>query len=63
MKREEAIKILQDSREEKDEIDELIIEMIIKRTARAQEIGTAKKVLNREIENTEREDYIQEKIK
>lgn len=63
MNREEALKLLQDSREEIDEIDELIIELIIKRTAMAQEIGTAKKVLNRDIENTEREDYIQEKIK
>ena len=63
MNREEALKLLNDSREEIDEIDEQIIELIIKRTARAKEIGTAKKVLNKDIENTEREDYIQEKIK
>lgn len=63
MNKEDALKLLNSSREEIDQIDEEIIELITRRTALAKEIGNAKKVLNKDIENTEREDYIQEKIK
>ncbi|MGV8143242.1 MAG: chorismate mutase [Methanothermobacter sp.] len=63
MNKEDALKLLNSSRGEIDEIDEQIIELITRRTALAKEIGTAKKVLNKDIENTEREDYIQDKIK
>lgn len=63
MNEDEAQELLATSRDKIDRIDEEIIDLILKRTSLAKDIGTAKKVLNTDIENTEREDYIQEKIK
>jgi chorismate mutase len=61
--REEALELLASSRDKIDQIDNQIIDLILERTSLAKDIGTAKKVLNTDIENTEREDYIQRKIK
>jgi chorismate mutase len=58
-----AFELLSTSREKIDQIDNQIIDLIIERTSLAKDISTAKKVLNTDIENTEREDYIQRKIK
>ncbi|MEN6592375.1 MAG: chorismate mutase [Methanobacterium sp.] len=63
MNREEALELLTSSRDKIDQIDNQIIDLILERTSLAKDIGTAKKVLNTDIENTEREDYIQRKIK
>lgn len=63
MNREEALELLASSRDKIDQIDDQIIDLILERTSLAKDIGTAKKVLNTDIENTEREDYIQRKIK
>jgi chorismate mutase len=61
--KDEARKLLVTSREKIDLIDNQIIDLIIKRTSLAKDISIAKKVLNTDIKNTEREDYIQRKIK
>ncbi|HTX61894.1 MAG TPA: chorismate mutase [Methanobacterium sp.] len=63
MNKKEALELLETSRDKIDRIDDQIIDLILERTSLAKEIGTAKKVLEADIENTEREDYIQEKIK
>lgn len=63
MNKQEALHLLQISRDKIDQIDDQIIELVAERTSLAVEIGKAKKVLNRDIENTAREDYIQQKIK
>ncbi|HML05985.1 MAG TPA: chorismate mutase [Methanobacterium sp.] len=59
----EALKILQESREKIDGIDEEIISLITKRTSLARDIVNAKLVLGMEIEDKKREDYIQDKTK
>ena len=59
----EALKILQESREKIDGIDEEIISLIIERTSLARDIVNAKLVLGMEIEDKKREDYIQDKTK
>lgn len=63
MNKQEALHLLQISRDKIDQIDDQIIELVAERTSLAVKIGKAKKVLNRDIENTAREDYIQQKIK
>lgn len=63
MNKNKALELLSTSREKIDQIDNQIIDLIIERTSLAKDISTAKKVLNTDIENTEREDYIQRKIK
>ncbi len=63
MNEQEALKLLEISRSKIDQIDNQIIDLILERTSLAKDIGTAKKVLNSDIKNTEREDYIQNKIK
>ena len=63
MNKQEALNLLQTSRDKIDQIDEQIIYLIAERTSLAGEIGSAKKVLNKDVKNTEREDYIQQKIK
>ncbi|HEY0196904.1 MAG TPA: chorismate mutase [Methanobacterium sp.] len=63
MNEEEALNLLVTSRNKIDRIDNEIIDLILERTSLAKDIGTAKKVLNTDIKNTEREDYIQRKIK
>lgn len=63
MDREEASKLLQNSRTKIDEMDEKLIDLIQKRTALARDIVKAKLVLGIEIEDKKREEYIQAKIK
>lgn len=63
MDRAEALKILQESRNKIDGIDEEIISLIIKRTSLARDIVNAKIVLGMEIEDKKREGYIQDKTK
>lgn len=63
MDRAEALKILQESRNKIDGIDEEIISLIIKRTSLAGDIVNAKIVLGMEIEDKKREGYIQDKTK
>jgi len=59
----DALTLLQESRKKIDRIDDEIIDLIIERTSLALDIATAKKVLNKDIQDTQREDYIQHKIK
>ncbi len=59
----EALKVLQESRDAIDKIDEEIIHLIKERTSLARDIVNAKIVLGMEIEDKKREDYIQDKIK
>ena len=61
--REEASRLLQDSRIKIDEMDEMLIDLIEKRTSIARDIVKAKMVLGIEIEDKKREEYIQVKIK
>jgi chorismate mutase len=61
--REEASKLLQNSRTKIDEMDEKLIDLIQKRTALARDIVKAKLVLGIDIEDKKREEYIQAKIK
>lgn len=63
MNEKEALNLLATSRNKIDRIDNQIIDLILERTSLAKDIGIAKKVLNTDIKNTEREDYIQRKIK
>lgn len=63
MDKSEALKLLQDSRNKIDQIDDEIIDLIGKRTSLAKDIASAKKILDKNIEDTQREDYIQHKIK
>lgn len=63
MNKNKALELLSTSREKIDQIDNQIIDLIIERTSLAKDISTAKNVLNTDIENTKREDYIQRKIK
>jgi chorismate mutase len=62
MNKAEALRLLQNSRLQIDELDEKIIELIARRTYLASEIIQAKQILEMEIEDPERE-YIQKKIK
>jgi len=61
--REEASRLLQNSRIKIDEMDEMLIDLIEKRTSIARDIVKAKMVLGIEIEDKKREEYIQVKIK
>ena len=63
MDREEASRLLQNSRIKIDEMDEMLIDLIEKRTSIARDIVKAKMVLGIEIEDKKREEYIQLKIK
>ena len=63
MDREEASRMLQNSRKKIDEMDEMLIDLIEKRTSLARDIVKAKIVLGIEIEDKNREEYIQDKIK
>ena len=63
MDREEALRLLQTSRNKIDEMDELLIDLIEKRTLLARDILNAKLVLGIEIEDKKREEYIQLKLK
>ncbi len=61
--REEALRLLQNSRIKIDKMDEKLIDLIEKRTSLARDIVNAKLVLGIEIEDKKREEYIQAKIK
>jgi chorismate mutase len=61
--RAEAFKILHQSRDKIDGIDEEIISLIKKRTSLAGDIVNAKLVLGMDIEDKKREDYIRDKTK
>lgn len=63
MNKKEAFELLEVSRDKIDQIDNQIIELVLQRTSLAKDIGKAKQLLKIDIKNTEREDYIQEKIK
>jgi chorismate mutase len=63
MDKAEALKLLHDSRWEIDKLDEEIIKLIKLRTSLAVKIALAKKVLDLDIEDKEREEYIQHKIR
>ena len=63
MDREEALRLLQNSRIKIDEMDEMLIDLIEKRTSLACDIVNAKLVLGIEIEDKKREEYIHDKIK
>ncbi|MDP3065298.1 MAG: chorismate mutase, partial [Methanobacteriaceae archaeon] len=54
---------LKDSRRKIDMLDEKIIELIAQRTFLASEIVQAKKVLDMQIQDRKREEYIQQKIR
>jgi len=61
--REEASRLLQNSRIKIDEMDEMLIDLIENRTSIARDIVKAKMVLGIAIEDKKREEYIQVKIK
>lgn len=63
MDREEALRLLQESRTKIDEVDEMLIDLIEKRTSLARDIVSAKQVLGIDIEDKKREEYIHAKIK
>ena len=63
MNKEEASRLLQESRIKIDEMDEKLIDLIEKRTLLARDIVNAKLVLGIEIEDKKREAYIHDKIK
>jgi len=61
--KEEASRLLQESRTKIDEMDAMLIDLVEKRTLLARDIVNAKLVLGIEIEDKKREAYIHEKIK
>lgn len=63
MDKEEASRLLLESRIKIDEMDEELINLIEKRTLLARDIVNAKLVLGIEIEDKKREEYIHDKIK
>ena len=63
MNKEEALRLLQESRTKIDEMDEMLIDLVEKRTLLARDIVNAKLILGIEIEDKKREAYIHEKIK
>ena len=63
MDRAEALKRLQISRKKIDELDEEIIRLIKKRTSLAGDILQAKIVLDMDIHDPKREEYIHHKIR
>jgi chorismate mutase len=63
MDRAEALKLLENSRKRIDELDENIIQLIKERTSLAGDIARAKIVLEMNIHDPEREEYIHHKIR
>lgn len=63
MDRAEALKQLESSRNRIDELDEEIIRLIKERTSLAGDIAQAKIVLDMNIHDPEREEYIHQKIR
>lgn len=63
MDRAEALNQLESSRKKIDELDDEIIRLIKERTSLAGDIARAKMVLDMDIHDPEREEYIQHKIR
>lgn len=63
MNEDKANKLLSDSREKIDEIDNKILDLILERTSLAEDIIAAKKALNKDLFDSSREDIIHEKVK
>ena len=63
MDRNEALTLLHESRKKIDELDEELIQLIKKRTSLAVDIAQAKLVLEMDIHDKEREEYIHHKIR
>lgn|GEM_PF-154372 len=61
--RAEALRVLNESREAIDKLDEELIYLIEKRISLAKNIVSAKVILGIPVEDKKREDYIQDKIK
>ncbi len=59
----EAEKLLDDSRKKIDELDDEILNLILERTSLAKDIITAKKVLNKDLYDSSREEVIHNKIR
>lgn len=59
----EAKKLLNDSRKKIDEFDDQIINLILERTSLAKDIITAKKILNKDLFDSSREEVIHNKIR
>ena len=59
----EAEKLLNDSRKKIDEFDDQIINLILERTSLAKDIITAKKILNKDLFDSSREEVIHNKIR
>ena len=59
----EAEKLLNDSRKKIDEFDDQILSLILERTSLAKDIITAKKVLNKDLFDSSREEVIHNKIR
>jgi chorismate mutase len=58
-----ALKLLQKSREQIDVIDEEILTLIAKRTSMARDVINAKIVLDIELQDNKREEYIENKTR
>lgn len=63
MDKSRALKLLQDSRERIDSIDEELLSLISKRTALSRDIIKAKIILDIDIHDPKREEHIQKKAK
>ena len=59
----EAEKLLNDSRKKIDEFDDQIINLILERTSLAKDIIKAKKILNKDLFDSSREEVIHNKIR
>ena len=59
----EAEKVLNDSRDKIDELDDKILNLILERTSLAKDIIKAKKALNKDLFDSSRENIIQNKIR
>ena len=59
----EAERLLNDSRKKIDEFDDQIINLILERTSLAKDIITAKKILNKDLFDSSREEVIHNKIR
>ena len=62
MNKIEAEKLLNESREKLDVIDEKLINLILERTSLAGDIASSKKVLNKDLTDPKRENIIHDRI-
>lgn len=63
MDKTEAEKLLNDSRNKIDEIDNKILDLILERTSLAKDIITSKQALNKELFDASRENIIHNKVR